>query len=80
MTDAQQDTRAGGAERIGARVLCVECGRLKKPIGRDLPAGAGEWCTNCDCEFYQLEPRPDNLWPGESANWPGEPPETPDGS
>ena len=48
----------------GVRVECPECGRVKKPIGRDTPAAAGSYCDG-DCPGYRSDPQPDTLWPGE---------------
>ena len=47
----------------GPLVRCATCNQLKSPWGRD----GGYYGPPCDwdCEGYELEPRPDTLWPGE---------------
>lgn len=51
------------AWRIGVTVRCLECGRTKKPLGRDSQDNG-----LCDhgCSRYYDYPRPDSLWPGET--------------
>lgn len=54
-------------ERIGRDyVECTVCRLRKPPIGRSVPMEmANGMCCPHDCPGYQLEPRPDTLWPGE---------------
>jgi hypothetical protein len=53
-------------KKRGVTVVCIVCGRHKKPMGRSeaLPM-AGTLC-NEDCEGYELNPRPGHLWPRET--------------
>lgn len=53
--------------RVGIRVQCKVCGRMKAPHGRsvaDLMHGA--YCED-ECKGYDAEPLPGCLWPGETA-------------
>lgn len=44
--------------------VCATCERSKTPIGRDLPAGAGDsFCTYENCEGYSKPPEPTTDWP-----------------
>ena len=58
--------------RVGIAVTCARCQRMKKPIGRDARAGAGDYCTATwasaldGCEGYYATPFPGALWPGET--------------
>ena len=51
---------------------CRTCGRTKKPIGRDMPAGGPDMCANArdgfGCEGWLEEPYPVSWWPGEDRN------------
>ena len=50
----------------GYEVDCTVCGRVKQPVGRSLPMVLhGGYCDN-DCPGYYGDPKPSNLWPGES--------------
>lgn len=61
--------RARAAKRVGRAVYCLLCERPKKPVGRDLaPAMSGSYCTHDECPGYDIEPWPDNLWPGEESD------------
>ena len=50
---------------------CGTCGRLKKPVGRDMAVAAWDsWCTpeyspGDGCPDYYADPRPHHLWPSE---------------
>ena len=53
-------------DKIGMAVTCRECGMIKQPIGRSAPMGtAGLYCTT-DCGGYWNDPKPSQLWPGET--------------
>jgi hypothetical protein len=50
----------------GCRSECKTCGRTKAPVGRSIaPAMAGGVC-DFDCPGYYENPKPCDLWPGES--------------
>lgn len=49
--------------RVGLRIVCKECGRTKKPIGRD--SRDNGLCEH-ECPGWLCDPQPDSLWPGES--------------
>lgn len=44
---------------------CTDCGRRKKPVGRDAPLGS-DYCDT-DCAGYRDQPKAGHLWPGELA-------------
>lgn len=44
---------------------CVVCGLDKAPRGRSAPLG-GRYCSTWDCDGYLLDPKPGQLWPGET--------------
>jgi hypothetical protein len=53
-------------ENVGVAVECVVCHRRKKPVGRSAPdAMAGSLCDS-ECPGYYEDPRPGQLWPGET--------------
>ena len=54
-------------ERFGRPpVECTVCHRRKPPLGRSVPMeAANSYCCPHDCHGYNLDPRPDTLWPGE---------------
>ena len=47
---------------FGRYVECAVCGQQKKPIGRD---SSRSLCDD-DCRGYDSDPKPGDLWPGES--------------
>lgn len=50
----------------GRAVDCLVCGRRKKPVGRSAPLlMAGSLCDD-DCPGYWQEPKPGQLWTGET--------------
>jgi hypothetical protein len=52
------------SDYFGYSVDCAVCGLTKQPIGRSVPV-----CfVMCDwqCEGYDKDPLPSNLWPSES--------------
>lgn len=50
--------------RVGIAVTCTVCGQRKCPRGRSQPIGA--YLCDCDCPGYRMDPKPGDLWPGES--------------
>lgn len=40
--------------------ICIDCGRRKKPVGRDMPLGM-YLCTH-ECDGYAKEPRAGTEW------------------
>jgi hypothetical protein len=57
-------TDHAAATRVGIRVVCTTCGRMKKPLGRSGPLQGG-YCDD-DCRGYRSDPTPGDLWPGET--------------
>ncbi len=54
--------------RIGIAVECKYCHRDKAPHGRSVPdLRYGQLCTVDECEYYNSEPLPGCLWPGETS-------------
>ena len=53
-------------EKAGKAVDCVVCGRRKKPVGRSAPMEMANSLCDQDCEGYYQEPKPGQLWPGET--------------
>ena len=51
--------------KIGIFVYCGTCGSIKQPIGRDASHNNG-LCNRHECEGYEKEPFPGQLWSGES--------------
>jgi len=52
--------------KIGIAVYCEVCGLRKKPYGRSAsPVMANSLCDD-DCAGYLSEPKPGDLWPGET--------------
>lgn len=49
----------------GILVHCSLCGLMKKPRGRSEPLGV-EYCTSHTCCAYWDDPKPGDLWPGET--------------
>lgn len=54
--------------RYGIAVLCQVCHLQKKPIGRSAPLEMASGLCDQDCEGYRRDPKPGDLWPGESAS------------
>lgn len=53
-------------EQVGVAVDCTVCGRRKKPVGRSAPMAAyGSLCES-ECPGYYEDPKPGELWPGET--------------
>lgn len=53
-----------------ATEICTECGRRKKPSGRD---SRDNGLCDDDCVGYRRSPYPGHLWPGEIADMDAEP-------
>lgn len=52
--------------KVGIAVYCTVCHLRKKPRGRSAaPAEANSLCDS-DCPGWHLEPKPGDLWPGET--------------
>lgn len=57
----------GHFDRIGVRVECALCRRMKAPLGRRAPVSMNA-CEPFECSGYQREPHVGSLWPGETAS------------
>ena len=55
-------------ERFGVSVECTTCRRRKKPRGRSAPLAMANSLCDRDCEGYDVEPLPGNLWPWETCS------------
>jgi len=56
------------AARVGVRVECGTCHRMKKPIGRSASLAAANGYCDDDCAGYREAPLPGSLWPGEHSD------------
>ena len=55
--------------KVGVRVDCLRCGRMKQPWGRSVPyASVGAYCYHDSCSGWDEEPLPGSLFPGESEH------------
>jgi hypothetical protein len=52
--------------KVGISVYCAACGLRKKPVGRSAPLAMANGLCDDDCPGYREEPKPGDLWPGES--------------
>lgn len=53
-------------EQVGVTVYCTVCEKRKAPRGRSVaPAMANSMCDS-DCRGYYEDPKPGELWPGET--------------
>jgi hypothetical protein len=53
--------------RVGISVDCKTCGQPKAPRGRSVAAEMwNSMCTDDRCLGYYDEPKPGDLWPGET--------------
>ena len=53
--------------KVGISVECVRCRRTKAPRGRSVAAAMGNsMCTDDQCKGYREDPKPGDLWPGET--------------
>jgi len=53
-------------EEVGKAVDCVVCRRRKKPVGRSAPLEMANSLCDFECEGYYTDPKPGDLWPGET--------------
>ena len=54
--------------KVGYERYCAVCGRPKAPRGRSVAAAMwNSMCTSDQCEGYYQDPKPGDLWPGETA-------------
>jgi len=53
-------------EKVGVAVTCTVCYMRKKPIGRSAPMELANSMCDHECPGYYLEPKPGDLWPGET--------------
>ena len=51
---------------FGISVRCAVCDRTKKPRGRSAPIETASSLCDDDCRGYDSDPKPGDLWPGES--------------
>jgi hypothetical protein len=51
---------------VGKAVDCAVCGRRKKPFGRSAPLLMANSLCDQDCDGYYNDPKPGQLWPGET--------------
>lgn len=55
--------------KVGISVDCKRCGRPKAPRGRSVAAAIwNSMCTSDQCEGYYDEPKPGDLWFGETES------------
>lgn len=53
--------------KIGISVDCLKCGQTKAPRGRSVPDMISiNRCTWDKCTDYYNDPKPGDLWPGET--------------
>lgn len=48
--------------KVGIGVTCTVCGGVKDPVGRSLMFSG----CNRDCKGYRYDPKPGDLFPGET--------------
>jgi hypothetical protein len=53
--------------KVGISVECTVCKRTKAPRGRSVPMARANSMCDHECPGYWLDPKPGDLWPGESA-------------
>lgn len=54
-------------EQIGKSVECAVCHLTKKPLGRSAPMEMANSLCDFECPGYYQDPKPGQLWPGETA-------------
>ncbi len=67
--DASTLLSSGEGERDyerGDSPVCSGCHKRKKPLGRSAPLEMANGLCDHECEGYMLEPKPHDLWPGET--------------
>ena len=52
------------ATKVGVSVRCKTCGINKAPRGRSIPFGS--FLCGPDCAGFDQDPKPGDLWPGET--------------
>jgi hypothetical protein len=50
--------------RVGIGVVCKTCGHTKQPRGRSAPLGS--YFCDSECLGFYEDPKPGDLWPGET--------------
>jgi hypothetical protein len=58
--------RSTDIDLIGVSVTCTVCHKRKKPLGRSAPRGA--FLCDHECPGYYQEPKPGELWSGETRD------------
>jgi hypothetical protein len=48
-------------------VDCTTCGMRKKPVGRSAPMEMANSLCDHECPGYYQDPKPGELWPGETS-------------
>ena len=56
----------GREHNVGDSVECIVCGMHKKPWGRSAPLQMANSLCDRECDGYDLDTRPHDLWPGET--------------
>jgi hypothetical protein len=51
---------------VGEAVYCLICNLRKKPRGRSAPLEMSNSLCDSDCPGYYEDPKPGDLWPGET--------------
>ncbi len=51
---------------VGVAVTCTVCHLRKTPIGRSAPLEMANSLCDYECLGYSEDPKPGDLWPGES--------------
>lgn len=54
--------------KVGKAVYCRICHLRKKPRGRSAPLEMANSLCDSECPGWRMEPRPGDLWPGETAD------------
>lgn len=52
---------------VGIAVRCTVCHLRKKPHGRSAPMVMANSLCDFECAGYDLDPKPGDLWPGETC-------------
>lgn len=52
--------------KVGISVYCTTCQRQKKPRGRCAPLEISDSLCDHECEGYLDDPKPGELWTGET--------------
>ena len=54
------------SHEVGEAVDCTVCGMRKAPRGRSVPLEMANGMCGWECPGYAQDPKPDDLWPGET--------------